>query len=485
MKIVSSKDLRGIRPKMSTSSFARDHSGEYSLAEIGEKIGIEKSSTMMETLDSGEKNADQILEQRIETARTKREELRQMNKMDEYISLELESFEEAKEDFVLASVNPYSRSKKYEHDLEDIGPLEMIAHSCVDEEVFEDLRGSKIQFGVNTLQTRLSENDLQFSNDGDDDEMLAWEEAQMKKGIASAGLMVSKNVRNAAKEISGKNTTTQTANLLEFNPDTEYYCSSIEKQVEKLMENLENCQITLESLNPVTLASALDMDANEEDVAKADIMKEMYTFFKTFGYFVSEKMTQLESLKLVEKESNPNLTVHVEAFFADALPEFGELSAIFDRLDKWKANYPSVYDHLSIEQNTPYILEVFIGYQLLLWNPLDQNSETINDLLVEIETKSSRSFDLLLKRKLVEQFYLPHLLDLLSSKFDPFSHEQTESLSNAVKEVSSVLSSSHKAVLSLFWIIDDLFEEAKDGKDPNQISRLDYNKKFIESIKQI
>jgi hypothetical protein len=70
---------------MSTSSFVRDHSGEYSFSDIGEKIGIEDSSTIMETLDSGEKNADQVMEQRVEAARTKREEFRQMNKMDEYI----------------------------------------------------------------------------------------------------------------------------------------------------------------------------------------------------------------------------------------------------------------------------------------------------------------------------------------------------------------------------------------------------------------
>jgi hypothetical protein len=398
-------------------------------------------------------------------------------------SLELEALEVAKDDFMLASVNPYSRGKKHEHDLENIGPLEMIAQNCVDEEIFEDLRGSKIQFGVNTLQTRLSENDLQFSND--DDEMLAWEEAQMKKGIVSAGLMAPKNVRIAAKEISCKNIANQTLNLLEFNPNPEYYCSSMEKQVEQLKENLEKCRTTLVSIKPVTSPSALDLEANEENIAKDDILKEVYNFFITFGYFVSEKMTQLKSLNLVEKGLNPSLTALDEAFFADALPEFGELSAIFDRLDKWKANHPSIYDHLSIEQYIPYILEAFIGYQLILWNPLHQNSKAINDLLVEIEAKSRRSFDLLLKKKLIEQFYVPHLLDLLSSKFDPCSHEQTESLSNALKEVSSVLSSSHKAVLSLFWIIDDLFEEAKDGKDPNQIARLDYNRKFIESIKQI
>ncbi|KAK7076980.1 hypothetical protein SK128_001986 [Halocaridina rubra] len=138
--------------------------------------------------------------------------------------------------------------------------------------------------------------------------------------------------------------------------------------------------------------------------------------------------------------------------FEDVEDDFSQLKRIMTRFEEWRSRDSPTYNDAYVSLNLPKIFAPYIRLQMLLWNPLMKDSESIEiermkwfNLLILYgagESVEDQKFlredpDRKLMSNLVEKIVLVKLREIIQCWWDPLSHVQTVRLVNLVRHYAS------------------------------------------------
>ena len=113
--------------------------------------------------------------------------------------------------------------------------------------------------------------------------------------------------------------------------------------------------------------------------------------------------------------------------FSDVKDEFSDLSSIKNHLEQWKFSFPTSYSQAYLSLCLPKLFSPFVRLELLSWNPLADESVTLEDcqwfqvlmfygFLEGVEPERDDE-DLLLIPRIVEKVVLPKLTGKSDQEF--------------------------------------------------------------------
>ncbi len=329
------------------------------------------------------------------------------------------------------------------------GPLEMIAETGVDEEVYEDNRGSTIKFGQPLPEISPLDDDINFA----DEDSYHWEMEQIRKGIASTGLKATKESKKAAKKIFEETVYTEKTQIIDFD--------SLERYKTSLIEQINVCQVTLSNYRQHLdglLAEQVTIKIEDrrvrlnDSVNRTDYIRGIAAFFFNFSKFANEANKLFEAGDLAG----------FEALFSDVLPEYTDLDLILERLAVFKERYPLDYESTFIHLQLPGVVEVFVQRQLFEYDPYSEDALTI----LELVTLLSNKIDEDLKRTIVHDIYMPLIFTLLAQHFDPRNISIITKLKSHILQVTNIVGAGNRNIEMFRLLILDIIEEKKSEAEP-------------------
>lgn len=378
-----------------------------------------------EPIEEVDLDEDLVLKKRAEIARAKRDAARQGGQ-DEYMALD--------------------------DDETPLGPLEMIADTGVDEEVFEDNRGKTIKFGLSPTTLEVLDEDMML----EDDESRQWEMDQIQKGMASAGIKADREQRQVVKELGKEAKPVEKTELIDFG-SLDFILTELIQQADQLESVIANHQIELKSLQ--SEADKLTQTSNETLLSgtteKVAFHAEISEFISTFSQF------SLEATKLMDS-SEIDLP-QLDAFFDDALTEYSSAGSLLSKVSQWRQLYPVEYADSFVEHQLPFLLEIFVQRQLFSLDLLKNQvllADMIDQLLGDVDVSAQ------LKISLIEEVYIPRMFTKIAANFDPGDPVQTMILKNMLTDISGHVNGKSKSLDLFKFVLSDIFSEAKSSCEP-------------------
>ncbi|KAL3510860.1 hypothetical protein ACH5RR_030261 [Cinchona calisaya] len=152
-----------------------------------------------------------------------------------------------------------------------------------------------------------------------------------------------------------------------------------------------------------------------------------------------------------------------EQIFSDAAEDYAQLSAVVERLERWKKEYASSYHDAYMSLSAPAIFSPYIRLELLKWDPLHEDSDFIHmkwhSLLFDYGIPEDDA-DANLIPELVEKLAIPILHHQLAYCWDMLSTRETEYAVSATNLVLGYVPPSSSAIGNLVAALRDRLTDA-------------------------
>ncbi|KAK8404735.1 hypothetical protein O3P69_007763 [Scylla paramamosain] len=198
------------------------------------------------------------------------------------------------------------------------------------------------------------------------------------------------------------------------------------------------------------------------------------------GMSTDDEESQSE-IQLMQTELE-HIAAEARKIFEDVEDDFSQLKRIMTRFEEWRGKDRPTYSDAYVSYNLPKIFAPYIRLQMLLWNPLMKDSESVEvermkwfNLLLLYGTGDTTDDDphslredpdRKLMSHLVEKVVLVKLKELVGCWWDPLSHTQTVRLVNLMRHYAEAypsLSPSSKPLRELTHAIINKIRDAIDN----------------------
>ncbi|XP_028293968.1 intron Large complex component GCFC2 isoform X2 [Gouania willdenowi] len=175
--------------------------------------------------------------------------------------------------------------------------------------------------------------------------------------------------------------------------------------------------------------------------------------------------------------------------FSDVQEEFCDVKKILSHFEEWRTLYSDSYHTAYISLILPKLLHPIIRHQLLMWNPLKEDSEDFENLpwFTGIETfchghghEELEHTDRQTLSNVVERTVVPKMTAIVELQWDPLSHQQSVCLSNVchkLKEDYSIFEGEQSKPVKAF--METVIQRLRSCVDDDIFIPL-YPKKLLE-----
>ncbi|XP_050736972.1 PAX3- and PAX7-binding protein 1-like isoform X1 [Eriocheir sinensis] len=176
-----------------------------------------------------------------------------------------------------------------------------------------------------------------------------------------------------------------------------------------------------------------------------------------------------------------HIAAEARKIFEDVEDDFSQLKRIMTKFEEWKAKDGPTYSDAYVSYNLPKIFAPYIRLQMLLWNPLMKDSESVEvermkwfNLLLLYGTGDApdddprhlrEDSDRKLMSHLVEKIVLVKLKELVGCWWDPLSHTQTVRLVNMVRHYAEAYPSLNPSSKPLRELTHAIINKIRDAID--------------------
>lgn len=186
-----------------------------------------------------------------------------------------------------------------------------------------------------------------------------------------------------------------------------------------------------------------------------------------------ESSTDESDSEIAAYESNKDMLLQTaEQIFSDAADEYSQLSAVMERFESWKKDYPASYQDAYMSLSIPSIFSPYVRLELLKWDPLHKDTDFIdmkwhlllyNYGIEDEDDISPDDADANLVPQLVEKVAVPILHHAIAQCWDLLSTSETKNAVVAMELVVRYLPSSSKALVELVSVLHDRIVDAIDN----------------------
>ncbi|RVW65114.1 Transcriptional repressor ILP1 [Vitis vinifera] len=177
-----------------------------------------------------------------------------------------------------------------------------------------------------------------------------------------------------------------------------------------------------------------------------------------------ESSTDESDSETTAYQSNRDLLLQTaEQIFGDAAEEYSQLSAVKERIERWKKQYSSSYRDAYMSLSVPAIFSPYVRLELLKWDPLYEEADfddmKWHSLLFNYGLSedgndfSPDDADANLVPELVERVALPILHHELAHCWDIFSTRETKNAVSATNLVIRYIPASSEALGELLAVV--------------------------------
>lgn len=311
----------------------------------------------------------------------------------------------------------------------------------------------------------------------EDEETLDWELQQIKKGFASSTRSLAKDVRKASRTLEkGLKQVTAVESEEEHIPLPTITLNSLINQLNHESRRMEaqldqfRGEISQVELHMAECRKIIDENSSimQSQIKAQKFYSEMSLFISQFDEMVTELMPMIDSLEQEWSQSQKDgyvinrdyLLQKKAVLFEDVESEFSNPEVLMERLASWRASFSETYEKSYVDLTIVPLMEIFLRFEMVGVEPFGEEFD-LKHLYSRLLSICGSDPSAEVKNRVLLNVMIPRMIRLISDTFNILDDIHLDRLEQIIFHFEALLTPQSRQLavpLSLFTLSNHLLD---------------------------